>query len=73
MSETGFEIGQRARIAFGRCELHLKRYGLAVVSATSGRGGKRTAIHLIGVGRAGWVPGPSPLRTVRAGLPHTAL
>jgi len=28
---------------------------------------------LIGVGRAGWVPGPSPLRTVRAGLPHTAL
>ena len=28
---------------------------------------------LIGVGRTGLVPGPSPLRTVRAVFPHTAL
>ena len=28
---------------------------------------------VIGVGRTGLYPGPSPLRTVRAVLPHTAL
>ena len=29
--------------------------------------------NTIGVGRTGFDPGPSPLRTVRADLPHTAL
>ena len=39
-------------------------YGLAMVSASA---------SIDRVGRAGCVPSPSPLRTVRAVLPHTAL